>query len=904
MKYQPVTLTDAQDGIYAIPFPYLEENHVLVHVDGVLQTSGYTFNGKLLEYNPKPPGLLIISRKTPIDMLYIMFADGVPITSPDMNEAFTWLMYSLEEIHFQHNDDPGAFPLKSSAHVVAKYDENGDPFPGLINALNIALGAITEEKIDNDAISNSKIANEAVSQNKIRDGAVTESKIDPDLLDKLDSIDTFAEIINLLNTTEPGQTHTNARLLIDYFRDTHDLALPYPPRSTEKRYFAGQNDDTFWEALPNIPNLPNAALNSDTQTLKARAGNAFWESTNEVPDAGSIHHVLTVIGPNDQDYAWRPLPEGMGGTGGAAITIQNDGTDLTTAAEVINFTGNGVTASGSGINKTIAIPGFAPTQQNLYQAVKDILHAGEHTTLTESDVNSAIVINSEGPGDPGSLEFVVLSPRNIQGETATSRQSYNITAAQELFAVQVEKSGGGNTNGLYPRQLIRRSELSSVSKRYVFDTHNPQNSDNKSVAIDVSIVSSVLFIEVRTPADPLVVTIREVAAIMGGLKGEKGEKGEKGDEGDVGPAGKDAELGDPKGLKIAETTFTLDESATVTAQDWTLTSDSLGNLIDGLRLSLRTNRPTASPRDHTARIGYMFELTRVAGLGSTTDSEAIYFYGEEERLVMGLNAQVATTLVHGKIDLILNYNTGNYVDVTLGNGVVDSRWASTTFTQTYTLSVYELVIKGQKGDKGDQGLGAALGDRSRDIAATSEVGDASLASRTDHTHGLNVVENELAFTGNNLGFASSFKTNLAKFGYDDPSFTPEYWLRTNTERSFILRVDSSVLTSTVTQIRVTFPASTPVAKTVAVRSKDVHVYPISLTSRDVGLVSVPTTANQTLNVTIDYLQSDNTVETTQTITMDIYDNPPEQDVHPEVFLTQAEYDALTTKDTNTYYNIY
>ena len=165
---------------------------------------------------------------------------------------------------------------------------------------------------------------------------------------------------------------------------------------------------------------------------------------------------------------------------------------------------------------------------------------------------------------------------------------------------------------------------------------------------------------------------------------------------------------------------------------------------------------------------------------------------------------------------------------------MSNEWSVTTFTQNYRLEVFELNVQGAKGDKGDQGLGAALGDRSRDITATSEVGDASLVSRTDHTHGLNVVENELAFTGNNLGFASSFKTNLAKFGYDDPSFTPEYWLRTNTERSFILRVDSSVLTSTVTQIRVTFPASTPVVKTIAVRSKDVHVYPVSLTSRDVG----------------------------------------------------------------------
>ena len=155
-----------------------------------------------------------------------------------------------------------------------------------------------------------------------------------------------------------------------------------------------------------------------------------------------------------------------------------------------------------------------------------------------------------------------------------------------------------------------------------------------------------------------------------------------------------------------------------------------------------------------------------------------------------------------------------------------------------------------------------------------------------------------------VGSEMCIRDRLSKFGYADPSFTPEYWIRTNGERSFILRVDSSILTTTVNRIRVTFPGTPSVVKPLAIRSKEVHVYPVSLASREVSTVSVPTTTNQTLNVTIEYLQSDDTVETTQNIKMDIYDSPPDQDVHPEVFLTQATYDALTTKDANTYYNTY
>ena len=45
------------------------------------------------------------------------------------------------------------------------------------------------------------------------------------------------------------------------------------------------------------------------------------------------------------------------GGGGSALTIEDEGTALTTAATTLNFTGTGVTATGSGTEKTINIPG-------------------------------------------------------------------------------------------------------------------------------------------------------------------------------------------------------------------------------------------------------------------------------------------------------------------------------------------------------------------------------------------------------------------------------------------------------------------------------------------------------------------------------------------------------------------
>ena len=50
---------------------------------------------------------------------------------------------------------------------------------------------------------------------------------------------------------------------------------------------------------------------------------------------------------NGSDYAW------VAQSGGSALTIQDEGSSLSTAATTINFVGAGVTARGTGATKTI-----------------------------------------------------------------------------------------------------------------------------------------------------------------------------------------------------------------------------------------------------------------------------------------------------------------------------------------------------------------------------------------------------------------------------------------------------------------------------------------------------------------------------------------------------------------------
>ena len=54
---------------------------------------------------------------------------------------------------------------------------------------------------------------------------------------------------------------------------------------------------------------------------------------------------------------WEPAADATGGGGSSGITIQDEGSALSTAATTLNFVGSGITASGTGATKTITVSG-------------------------------------------------------------------------------------------------------------------------------------------------------------------------------------------------------------------------------------------------------------------------------------------------------------------------------------------------------------------------------------------------------------------------------------------------------------------------------------------------------------------------------------------------------------------
>ncbi len=111
--------------------------------------------------------------------------------------------------------------------------------------------------------------------------------------------------------------------------------------------------------------------------------------------------------------------------GGSGINVQDEGSALSTAGTTFNFVGSGVTATGTGATKTITIPGGA--SQNVFDKVavsgqtnvvadsaSDTLTfvAGTNVTITTDANADSVTINSTGSTDLNSLSAGAVNTQN------------------------------------------------------------------------------------------------------------------------------------------------------------------------------------------------------------------------------------------------------------------------------------------------------------------------------------------------------------------------------------------------------------------------------------------------------------------------------------------------------------
>ena len=129
-----------------------------------------------------------------------------------------------------------------------------------------------------------------------------------------------------------------------------------------------------------------------------------------------------------------------GGGGGGGVTVQDEGSSLSTTGTTLNFVGSGVVASGTGATKTITIAGGS--SQNVFSTIAVsgqsnvvadsttdtlTLAAGSNVTLTTNAGTDTVTIAAANDNTQLSNEQV----QDIVGAMFSGNTETNITATYE-----------------------------------------------------------------------------------------------------------------------------------------------------------------------------------------------------------------------------------------------------------------------------------------------------------------------------------------------------------------------------------------------------------------------------------------------------------------------------------------
>ena len=137
------------------------------------------------------------------------------------------------------------------------------------------------------------------------------------------------------------------------------------------------------------------------------------------------------------------LPVGVsygsgGGGGGSAITVQDEGSSLSTSATTFNFVGNGVVASGSGATKTITIAGggsgvtVQEEGSSLSTSGTTLNFVGAGVTATGSGATKTITVPGGGTIDSAGVNTLIS---NATGSlTGIDHFDYEADSGQTTFA--------------------------------------------------------------------------------------------------------------------------------------------------------------------------------------------------------------------------------------------------------------------------------------------------------------------------------------------------------------------------------------------------------------------------------------------------------------------------------------
>jgi hypothetical protein len=133
------------------------------------------------------------------------------------------------------------------------------------------------------------------------------------------------------------------------------------------------------------------------------------------------------------------ITSGSGGT----LTVQEEGSSLSTAATTLNFVGSGVTATGTGGTKTITISGGSSSSLGDLNAVGSTLTAPSNADLTLKTAGSgSVVVDDTFKIGSGASVTTILDEDDMSSDSATA-----LATQQSIKAYVDNNSGGGGSTG-------------------------------------------------------------------------------------------------------------------------------------------------------------------------------------------------------------------------------------------------------------------------------------------------------------------------------------------------------------------------------------------------------------------------------------------------------------------------
>ena len=194
-------------------------------------------------------------------------------------------------------------------------------------------------------------------------------------------------------------------------------------------YQCSAHGNMGWKAVFNTRNLTNFL----TDDLNEGSSNLYYTDARadariaaaSIDDLSDVD-TTTSVPSTGQALVWDGS-KFEPGTVGSTLTIQDEGTALSTAGTTLNFVGTGVTASGTGATKTITIPGAASgiTIQEEGNAVgtaaTTLNFVGSTVTATGSGATKTITITGSSVGSGGTT----VARDTLSGTSGT--QSYTLS---------------------------------------------------------------------------------------------------------------------------------------------------------------------------------------------------------------------------------------------------------------------------------------------------------------------------------------------------------------------------------------------------------------------------------------------------------------------------------------------